>query len=166
MSRTTQLALLPGLALLALAAAGCVERPIVHVDHAEVRSASIQGVAMGVVLRIQNPNAYDVQVRRVHATVTINGHLTMPPVDIAPNQWLPSGKTSYVYVPAFIPWGYVPGLIAESTGSPIIRYHVSGTADVTATRTLGVDADDYPIDEDGLIPREVFVGAARSVMPF
>ncbi|HVY44662.1 MAG TPA: hypothetical protein VHB21_02240 [Minicystis sp.] len=160
-------AALPALCVcLALAAAGCVSKPVVHVDHAEIRSASLQGVGLAVILRIQNPNAYDVQVRHVHANVTINGHYTLPPIDIDPNQWLPSHQTTYVLVPSFVPWALVPGLVAESAGSPAIRYHVTGTADVTATRALGVEADDYPVDEDGWVPREVFVGAARSVMPF
>jgi LEA14-like dessication related protein len=147
-------------------AVGCVEKPVVHVDHAEVRAASLQGVGLVVVLRITNPNSYDVQVRRVHASVTVANKYPMPEIDVAPNQWLPAHQTTFVQVPAFVPWAFVPGLIAESAGSPAIRYHVAGSADVTATRTFGVSEDGYPLDEEGWIPREVFVGAARSVMPF
>jgi LEA14-like dessication related protein len=154
------------LGLLVAGAAGCAEKPVVHVDHAEVRSASLQGVGVIVVLRVTNPNAFDVQVRRVHASVTINGRYPMPDIDVSPNQWLPAHQTTYVQVPTFVPIMYVPGLIAETVGAPQIRYHVSGSADVTATRTFGVQKDDYPLDEDGWIPREVFVGAARSVLPF
>src|SRR5512140_3024694 len=54
-------------------AAGCVSKPVVSLDHAALASASIQGLGLAVVLKIQNPNSYDVQVRNVHVAVTVAG---------------------------------------------------------------------------------------------
>ena len=74
----------------------------VHVDHAEVRSASLQGVGILVVLRDHEPEL----VRRHGAKGAcvgdgINSRYPMPGIDIAPNQWLPAHQTTLVSVPAF-----------------------------------------------------------------
>jgi LEA14-like dessication related protein len=152
-------------ALMGLLPAGCVSKPVVTVHHAEVRSASLQGVAVAVILKVNNPNSYDVQVRNVRANVVIAGRYPMGPISISPNQWLPANQSTLVPVPVTVPWQLVPALVAESAGRSAIPYHVTGSADVSAVRSIGLDRDDYPIDEEGTIPREIFLGAARSVMP-
>jgi len=148
------------LAILALGLSfGCVSKPVVSLHHAEVHAASIVGVGLFVVLKIDNPNAYDVQVRNVHAEVTIAGRYPLAPIDMAPNQWLPSNQTTLVGVPVVIPWPLIPALISETLGAQEVKYHVRGTADVTAVRALQIEKNDYPIDEDGTLPRQMLVQA-------
>ena len=140
--------------------AGCVSKPVVSLHHAEVRAASLSGIGLEVFLKVDNSNAYDVQVRSVHAVVTIAGKYTLDPIDIAPAQWLGSNSSTLVSVPLQIPWTLIPALISETLGSPEVKYHVTGTADVTAVRALMIEKNNYPVDEDGVLPRQVFVDAS------
>jgi hypothetical protein len=132
-----------------------------QLHHAELRSASLHGVGLDVYLKVDNPNSYDVQVRNVRVEVQV-GRYPLPPFAFSPNQWLPSGEVTLVRVPMVIPYQVVPGLLADTVTSPGIRYHVRGSADVTATRLFGVERDNYPVDEDGVIDRMALVAAART----
>ena len=143
---------------------GCATKPIARVDHAEIRGASTYGLGVQVFLRVKNENSFDIQIRRVRGRAVFGRGFAMP-VDVSPNQWLASDSTTVVAVPLWIPWNIVPGLVAESVGSPIIPYRLTGKADITAIRLLGVDRDDFPVDEYGVVPRDVVIGAARSVIP-
>jgi LEA14-like dessication related protein len=154
-------ALAVALAACALAPiSGCVSKPVVTLHHAEVKAASLTGIGLVVFLKVENSNAYDVKVRTVHAQVTIAGKYALDPIDIAPDQWLGSNSSTLVSVPLQIPWTLIPALIGETLGSPEVKYHVTGTADVTAVRALMIEKNDYPIDEDGVLPRQVFVDAS------
>jgi LEA14-like dessication related protein len=146
--------------------AGCVSKPVISLHHAEVRDASLGGVGLEVVLKIDNPNSYDVQVRNVHAQVTIAGKYALAPIDVTPNTWLPSNQSTLVSVPLSIPWTMIPVLVTETLGSSEVKYHVTGTADVTAVRALQIEKNDYPIDEDGTLPRQVFVSASPGGIHF
>ena len=146
--------------------AGCVSKPVVSLHHAEVRDASLSGIGLEVVLKIDNPNSYDVQVRNVHAQVTIAGKYALAPIDVTPNTWLPSNQSTLVSVPLSIPWTMLPVLVTETLGSSEVKYHVAGTADVTAVRALQIEKNDYPIDEDGTLPRQVFVSASPGGIHF
>ena len=140
--------------------AGCVSKPVVTLHHAEVRAASLSGIGLEVFLKVENSNAYDVKVRTVHAQVTIAGKYALDPIDIAPDQWLGSNSSTLVSVPLQIPWTLIPALISETLGTPEVKYHVTGTADVTAVRALMIEKNNYPVDEDGVLPRQVFVNAS------
>jgi len=146
--------------------AGCVQRPTMTIHHAEVQGVSTYGVTVNIVLQVQNDNSYDVQIRRVHCNVTIGRGYVLGPIDFQPNQWLPSNRVTYVTVPVTIPWSLVPALVMETNGSYAIAYTVKGSADVTATRAFGIERDNYPIDEGGIVPRQTVVDAARSMLPF
>src|SRR4051812_23683392 len=98
-----------GAVALALAS-GCVTKPVVTLHHAEVRAASLEGLALDVVLKIDNPNPYDVEVRSVHAEVTIAGRYALAPIDVQPKQWLGSNSTTMVSVPVAVPWSMIPAL--------------------------------------------------------
>ena len=155
------------LPLLAVLDAGpaCVQQPVVTVHHAELRGISTYGLGVSIILQIRNDNAYDVQVRNVHCNVTFGRGYTLGPIDFGPNQWLPAGQTTLVAVPVSVPWNLLPALASETAGSFAIPYHVRGAADVTATRTFGIERDNYPIDEGGSIPRQMVIDAARSMVP-
>jgi hypothetical protein len=158
--------LLPLLAALALGAGpGCVQHPVVTIHHAEVRGMSAYGLGVTIFLQIQNDNAYDVQLRNVHCNVTFGRGNTLGPIDFQPNTWLPANQTTLVPVPVNVPWQLLPALAAETSGSYAIPYHVNGMADVTATRTFGIDRNNYPIDEGGSVPRQMVIDAARSMSP-
>jgi len=145
-------------------ATGCATKPTANVHHAEIRGLSPYGLGVEVYLNVRNENSFDIQIRNVRATALIGNRYTMP-VNVSLNRWLSSDSTTMVVVPMWIPWQIVPGLIAESVGSPFIPYRIRGTADVTATRLFGVDRDNFPLDEMGVIPRDVMIAAARNVIP-
>lgn len=151
--------------LFALSAApGCVSKPAVTVHHAELRGLSAWGLSVMILLQVRNDNSYDVQIRNINVHTTFGRGLHLPVV-FSPNQWLPSNQTTFVQVPVTIPWTALPQLVAESSGNYAIPYHVKGVADVTATRSLGIERDNYPVDEGGSIPRQMVVDAARSAIP-
>jgi len=101
----------------------------------------------------------------VHCNVTFGRGYTLGPMDFALNQWLPSNQTTLIAVPVSIPWQMLPALASETAGAYAIPYHVKGVADVTATRALGIERDNYPVDEGGAIPRQMVLDTARSVIP-
>ncbi|MFT3767105.1 MAG: hypothetical protein QM820_16535 [Minicystis sp.] len=152
--------------LLALSAApACVSQPKVTVHHAELRGLSTYGLQVMILLQVRNDNSYDVQIRNINCNVTFGRGMNLGPITYSPNQWLPSHQTTWVQVPVTIPWQAIPSLVAETTGSYAIPYHVKGLADVTATRAFGIERDNYPVDEGGSIPRQMVVDSVRSAIP-
>lgn len=151
--------------LVLAATPGCPMVPAVQVHHAEVRGVSTFGVNLMIFLQVRNENPYDVQIRAVRCNVVLGRGAVLGPIEFAPNQWLPSNQTTLVAVPVSIPWTVVPSIAAESAGGYSIPYHIRGVADVTATRSLNIDRNNYQIDETGFVPRQMVVDAARSVVP-
>jgi hypothetical protein len=63
-----------------------------------------------------------------------------------------------------LPWPLVAPLMATTLGSDRISYNVRGLVDVTAVRMLGIEKNDYAIDEEGSVSRaQLVVAAARGV---
>lgn len=154
-----------GPVLVALAGApACVSKPAISVHHAELRGLSAWGLNVMILLQVRNDNSYDVMIRNVNVNTTFGRGLNLP-VNFSPNQWLRSNQTTFVQVPVTIPWTAIPQLVGETTGAYAIPYHVKGYADVTATSSLQIDRNNYPVDEDGAIPRQMVVDAARSAIP-
>ncbi len=156
---------LPALLLLAsglaLGSAGCAtEKPTLRLHHAELRSASLRGVGLDVYLTVNNPNSFDIEIRNVRVTVAFMDRYALPTIDYSPNQWLAAGESTVVRVPVAIPFAIVPNLVNEAQRSPTLKYTVKGSADVTAVRALGVEKDNYPIDETGTLMRDELLGAA------
>jgi hypothetical protein len=145
--------------------AGCVQRPSILMHHAEVTGISTYGVSFIIYLQVHNDNGYDIQIRHVNCNVTIGRGYVLGPIDFMPNTWLPSNRDTFLAVPVTIPWTLVPSLASETMGAYAIPYQVKGTADVTATRTFGVERDNYPIDQVGSVPRQTVLNAARMIMP-
>jgi len=156
--------LLAGVA--ALFVSGCVSKPRIKLNHAEISSAGPAGIGMNVYLTVTNDNSFDVQVRNVRVQTTLQGRWVLPPLAYSPNQWLPANGTTVVRAPVIIPWPLVAPLLAETAMSPAITYHVRGSADVTAIRSIGIKSDNYPVDETGTIPRSAVLAAARTMFPF
>lgn len=146
---------------LGLGAAGCsAERPTLRLHHAELRSASLRGIGLDVYMSVDNPNSFDIEIRNVRVTVTFAERYALPTIDYSPNQWLAAGQSTVLRVPVAIPFTLVPGVVQEARQSPTLKYTVKGSADVTAVRALGVERDNYPIDETGTLVRDELLAAA------
>ncbi|HSN99651.1 MAG TPA: LEA type 2 family protein [Candidatus Nanopelagicales bacterium] len=144
----------------ALGATACARTPTMRLHHAELRSASFAGVNLDVVLRVHNPNSYDVRIRNVRVRVRIEDRYDMPPVQYSPNQWLPAGEDTLVRAPVLIPYALIPQLLRETVRSPVIRYRAQGNADVTAVRLLGIERDNVPVNEEGAVDRLALIAAS------
>lgn len=143
--------------VLALSTAACVETPTVTLHHADIQGASLTGAVVDVVIAINNPNSYDIKLRDITAETTFAGRYRLPPIVMHPDLWLPSGQTTLVHVPTTLPWLMIPGILAETVMSPQVVYNVTGSANVTATRTFGIEENNYPLQLTGTMPRTVLV---------
>src|SRR4029453_15867583 len=87
--------------------------------------------------------------------VTFHDRYTVP-IDFRPQGegvWMAGGKTTEVRVPIAVPIDLALRTTREAI-SGTVPYHVVGKADVTATRSLKIEKDDYSVDERGQIARQ------------
>ncbi len=148
------------LLLFALLLGGCIPRPVVELDSARITSASKSGVSLMMRLRVNNSMPFDVRVRNVRAQVTVADRYPLPYVRFNPDQWMPANSWSYIYVPAVIPWATIAPLAAATVTSDIVGYHIAGYVDVTATRLIGFQVNDYTLDDDASVSRADLLFAA------
>ncbi|NUP04564.1 MAG: LEA type 2 family protein [Polyangiaceae bacterium] len=151
MAPRTLLALL----FVALTAIGCV--PEVQLKSAALRGATPTGVRFDAMLAIHNPNTFDVEVREVRANVRMENVRGYLPVQVSPQVWIPSNSTRVVAVPITVPWAMAPQILAATVTQPKVAYNVIGTADITATSGMKLRIDMYEFDEEGELPRSMFV---------
>jgi hypothetical protein len=144
----------------------CVQTPKVRLHSAGFQGANLTGALLDVVIEIHNPNAFDIQVRDVTAETTFAGKYALPAIVLHPNQWLPAGQSTQVHVPTTLPWLMIPAILAETILSPKVTYRVRGNANVTATRTFGIQEDNYPIDLTGEMPRQIMVNLGSGQVTF
>jgi hypothetical protein len=111
---------------------------------------------MTVVVDVYNPNSYDVAIRAMRGQVVMAGRYMLPVDYRAPGNgvWLAADRTTSVRVPVSMPLDLGLLLLRESAAVPAITYRLTGRADVTASNTFRVEADDYSVDEQGTISRE------------
>jgi LEA14-like dessication related protein len=140
--------------------AGCVTEPAVKLYGARISHVTPQGVGLTMTMKVMNDNSFDIMLRGVRANATIAQRFQIPTVQAAPQQWLPAGRATLVQVPVVIPWAMVTPLIQTTVTTPSIRYRMVGFADVTATRALEIDFDDYKFDQQGAFSRAELVLAA------
>jgi hypothetical protein len=144
----------------ALLVAGCASKPTMKLNHAEVTGIRIAlppsiGVLMTIYVDVYNPNSYDVAIRAVRGEVLLAQRYTVP-VDFRPDGdgvWLSSKTNTSVAVAVVVPAATALAVMRDTFTSAMIPYHFKGKADVTATRTLKIESDDYSVDEDGSISR-------------
>jgi hypothetical protein len=165
-------------ASLALANAGCVHKPEMHLDHAEISGVQLGGVppnlgiVMTVVINVYNPNGYDVAVRAVRGQTVFANQYPLPVTFQGPPDgvWMPAGQTTPVRVPIVVPVQLALLLVQQGMAQPTIPYRFTGSADVTASHTFQVEKDNYSVDETGtitrdqmmaVIPNSVMAGAAQ-----
>jgi hypothetical protein len=147
-------------ALAALSSAACVQKPTMHLNHAEISGFNVATlpptVLMTVVVDVYNPNGYDVAIRAMRGQVMMADRYSIP-LDYRPpgdGLWLSAGKTTSVRTPIAIPVDLAFALLNESMQTPTISYRMIGKADVTGTRSLQIEKDDYSVDEHGTITRD------------
>jgi hypothetical protein len=141
---------------------GCVSKPTMHLNHAEISGAQLAvfppsiGILMTVVVDVYNPNSYDVAIRAMRGQVMMGNGYSLPVDYRAPGNgvWMAAERTTSVRVPISIPLELGIALLRESANSPFIPYRLVGRADVTASSTFRVEADDYSVDEQGTISRD------------
>lgn len=132
----------------------------------QVRNAGPPGLSLNMIMRVKNENAFDIQIRNVRANVVLAGRYPLPPIAYSPNTWLPAGQTTHVDVPVTIPWNMVPNLTAAAALGPYVHFHVVGSADVTGTRSLKIDRDDWRMSENGTVSSaEILASAGRGNIP-
>jgi hypothetical protein len=96
--------------------------------------------------------------------VTFNDRYPTP-IDFHPGGegvWLAAGKVTEVRVPVSVPVDFAVRLTHEALGGTV-PYHVVGKADVTATRSLKIEKDDYSVDEKGEIARQMIEQSIMSM---
>lgn len=146
---------------------------MMKLNHADVSGVQLgfppqAAITMTAYVEVRNPNSYDVAVRAVRGTVMLAEKYPLP-IDYrttGEGVWLPSDKTTELRVPIAIPVQLALQLMREAYTQPSIPFRLMGKADVTATRSLKIEKDDYSLDEKGIITREQMDGAIRSVFPF
>lgn len=152
-------------AALAALGTGCVKTPVLQLHSARVSGVSPTGIILSVTMRVNNENSFDVRVRNVRANVTIQSRYTLPYLQYNPDTWLGSDASTFVPAPMTIPWVMVKPLVATSIGSNQVGYTLNGLADVTATRLLQIQANDYGINAAGFFSRgDLVLAAGRGVL--
>jgi hypothetical protein len=160
------------LSLALLACPACVHKPTMHLNHAEITGVQVTpipptfNIVMTVVVDVYNPNGYDVAVRAMRGQTIMAGY-SMPVDYRAPGDglWLPSGQTTSVRVPLNIPLPLALSALQQAAMSPTIPYRFVGTADVTATRSLQIEKDNYSVDETGEVTREQLAAVIPASIP-
>jgi len=137
------------------ALSGCT--PSVQLRTATLRSASPEGPQFDAVLAVKNTNPFDVQVRMVRASVTVGENPMRIPVQFDSGVWIRAHQTAYVAVPVTVPWGMTPTLALSTLSPKPVPFRIVGEADVTATNTFRIERNAYEFDEEGELPRNVFV---------
>ena len=155
---------LPGLLCVAAAlSAGCVHKPEMHLDHAEITGVALAtmppslGIVMTLVIQVYNPNSYDVAVRGVRGQAILANQYPLPVMFQAPppdGLWLPAGQTTAIRVPITMPIELALALVQQGMASPTIPYRFTGAADVTASHTFQLEKDNYAVDETGTVTRD------------
>jgi hypothetical protein len=170
------LALASVLAASALLASACAHNPTMTLNHAEISGVQLAtfppnltpslGLVMTVVLDVYNPNGYDVAVRAVRGQTTFTNQAPLPVLFQAPPDgvWLPAHQTTQVRVPMLVPIQVAILLVQQSFAAPSIAYRFTGTADVTATRTLQLEKDNYSVDQNGTVTRADFLAVIPATL--
>jgi hypothetical protein len=158
-------------ALVLFTVAGCAKQPTMRLNHAEVSGVVLGlppsvSVTMTVVMDVYNPNSYDVAVRAMQGEVVFLDRYSLPIQFTSPGEgtWLAANATTQVRVPVNVPGDLAARFISDAIASPTIPFNVKGKANVTATRSLKVEADNYSIDARGELSRADLQNAALGLL--
>lgn len=163
--RATRLLVMVALLIAAVASAGCAKQPTMRLNHAELSGVAFglpPSVLMTVVMDVYNPNSYDVAVRSMQGEVVFLGRYSLPIQFESPGEgtWLGANATTQVRVPVNVPGELAARFVSDAIAQPTIPFNVKGKANVTATRSLKVESDNYTIDARGELSRADLQNAA------
>lgn len=151
-------------AMIALAAQGCglfggAKHPKIHVTGVQVKGVEVTlkplkvSAQLDLMLRVDNPNDFDLKVRSVRGQVTLAGRQNVP-IQAQPEVWLPAEKSTDVTIPAQVPLEAVVEVVRTSIKSDCVPYAFEGTADLIATSSLELEKNGYPFKKEGCLPRD------------
>ena len=147
----------------------CAKKPTFEIHHAQILGVTMNGlmpgILVGVVVKVNNTNSFDIQVRNLYAQTTLAGIHQLPPISIQPNLWLRAKQTTQMTIPVNVPLSMIPGILASTLGTEDITYSVQGYADVTATQSVGIRLNNEPVNDSGVVKRSALLSAARPAMP-
>jgi hypothetical protein len=150
----------------------CVSKPTMHLNHAEIGGVQMSTyppgllVVMIVVVDVYNPNSYDVAIRAMRGQAILAGQYYVPVDFRAPGDglWLASERTTPVRVSLNVPIETALQIVNQSMMTPVIPYRLAGRADVTASRTLNIEKDDYSLDEGGTLSRDQIIAVIPNTL--
>ncbi len=163
--RSARLLVMVALLTATFAVVGCAKQPTMRLNHAEVSGVVFglpPGVMMTVVMDVYNPNSYDVAVRSMQGEVIFLDRYSLPIQFESPGEgtWLAANATTQVRVPVSVPGELAARFVSDAIAQPTIPFTVKGKANVTATRSLKVESDNYAIDARGELSRADLQSAA------
>ena len=139
-----------------------------RLHHAEITGVRVQfppsvAVTMTIVVDVYNPNSYDVAIRAMRGQAILAERYPLPMDLRFPGEgiWLYADRTTPVRVPIAVPVEIGVQLMREALFAAQIPFRFVGKADVTATRSLKIESDDYSVDERGWISRQQIEAALR-----
>lgn len=154
--------------VLASGATACASKPTMKLNHAEISGMRIAfppsiGIVMTAVVDVYNPNGYDVAVRAMRGQIVMADKYIVP-LDFRASGdgvWLGSEATTQMRVPVNIPVPMALAMIGEAFAAVTIPFRITGSADVTASRTFKIEKDNYSVNEIGSISRQQIEAALR-----
>jgi LEA14-like dessication related protein len=148
-------------AALGLAACSRPEPPTVRPISGRVTSIGTNGIALSAKLEADNPNAFEVSIKSLSATITLDGKYTVGTVTIPNAITLPAKKKKQFEVPISMPWGNVADVAPLALQNRDVPYEVKGTVKGGAE---GIDLE-MPFTETGVVTRQQIQQAVGSAIP-
>ena len=128
------------LALLALAATGCMKAPILTVDGLKVGDMGLTGVALDVRFRVRNPNPEPIDVERMEYELFVNGNRLGRGFESKgfSLEGFGEGKIDSRVDVNFLA---LPGAVKEVLRQDRVEARVKGSFYTSGNKRLGFDAD-------------------------
>ena len=161
----SQVALIALALSVVLSTVSCASKPAIEVMYAEIKGVSTTGLIVNVGVAVNNSNSFDIQIRNMRFVTTLAGTIRLPQVELQPDTWLAAKSTTYMTVPVTVPWAAIPNVMSATAANEDISYSVDGFADVIASRSMGIQANNEPISSKGFIKREMMLQAASVKLP-
>lgn len=144
---------------LTAATASCstnVERPQLHVTRVDVVGLDLSGVTLRTTIAAYNPNGFELPMRDLRATLTLEG--VRAPATMSNFQAvLPPRREIPVTVDVSVPWAAASDTVRVALQRPSIPYEITGT--ITAEHYITVTA---PFTHRGVLQRDEL---ARTALP-
>jgi LEA14-like dessication related protein len=148
-------------AALGLAACSRPEPPTVRPISGRVTSVGSNGIALSAKLEADNPNSFEVSIKSLTATITLDGKYNVGTVTIPNAITLPAKKKKTFEVPISMPWGNVAEIAPLALQIRDVPYEVKGTVKGGAD---GLDLE-VPFTVTGVVTHQQIQQAVGSAIP-